>query len=168
MLRPEAMQQGWNAATAGATCAAARTAAGAAVLALALLAPVAAQTAPAAGGAGARVPLAQVAGVTEGLVLIEAGNLIRRRCDGISARLLAGLSFMSGLKDLAVRAGYSEAEIRAFIDDPDEKARVRALTDAWLAERGAARDNVPSLCALGLAEIATGTQLGRLLQGNGS
>ena len=105
-----------------------------------------------------------VAGVMDGLVLIEAGNVIRKSCPEIEANRLRGILFMLDLKNRASVAGYSDAEIRAFVDDPAEKARVEAAADRWLAERGARRGDPETLCRAGAAEIAANTQLGRLLR----
>ena len=135
----------------------------AAIVALSLV-PGAAQTAQQT----ARVAFHDIPGVTEGLLTVELGNVIRKRCPEISARFFAGVSFMFDLKGLAVAAGYSDAEIRAFVEDRAEEARIKALADTWLAARGAARTDGASLCAVGNAEIDAGTQLGRLLQRNGS
>ncbi len=58
---------------------------------------------------------------------------------------------------------YSEAEIRAFIDDPAEKARMRDEARAYLAGHGVTRGDAESYCRLGRAEIAAGSRIGQLI-----
>ena len=120
--------------------------------------------ASAAPGGGAPEGLREVPGITAGLVTVALGNAIRKGCPAIEARRIAGLLFMMDLKERASSAGYTDAEIRAFVDDPAEKARIMALADKWLADRGARRDDPDSLCRVGGGEISAGSTLGRLLR----
>ena len=133
----------------------------AAMLAVGLMQPALAQ-------AAGRPALRDIPGVTEGLLTVELGNVIRKRCPEISARFFAGVAFMFEIKGLASAAGYSDAEIRAFVEDRAEEGRIKALADAWLARRGASRGDAASLCRVGAEEIDARTQLGVLLQRDGS
>lgn len=102
--------------------------------------------------------------LTDGLVVVAAGGRIYRGCPTISPRRIQGIMFLMDLKSRAASYGYSDAEIRAFVDDPAEKARIEAIADAWLASRGTAKGDEAGLCRVGREEIAANTQIGRLLR----
>lgn len=102
--------------------------------------------------------------LTDGLVVVAAGGRIHRGCPTISPRKVQGLMFLMDLKSRASSYGYSDKEIRAFVDDPAEKARIEAIADAWLASRGTRKGDEAGLCRVGREEIAANTQIGRLLR----
>ncbi len=102
--------------------------------------------------------------LTDGLVVVAAGGRIHRGCPTISPRKVQGMLFLLDLKNRAASHGLSDKEIRAFVDDPAEKARIEAIADAWLAERGTAKGDEAGLCRVGREEIAANTQIGRLLR----
>jgi hypothetical protein len=133
-------------------------------MAMAMAAASVIMPAVAAPGGNPPTGLRDVPGITEGLVVVDLGNIIRKGCERIEARRVAGLLFMLDLKERASSAGFTDAEIRSFVEDPAEKARIRARADRWLADHGARRDRPETLCAVGAAEIAAKTQLGRLLR----
>ncbi|WP_112315778.1 DUF5333 domain-containing protein [Rhodovulum viride] len=132
--------------------------------AAALAATVALAAAATAEGAEARPALRDQAGIVEGLQVIATANMIRKQCPRIEARMLTAYGYMRGLKSRASRLGYSDAEIRAFVEDKAQKARVEGAARDWLAARGVRRDQPESYCPVGLAEIRARTEIGRLLR----
>lgn len=90
-----------------------RIAAAAAAL---LLAPL---TAAAQGDA--RAPLKEFAPVTAGLITIGMAHEIASRCDSITARRLRGIFQLNGLVVAARRAGYSDAEVEAYVETRPRK-----------------------------------------------
>lgn len=117
----------------------------------------------AAGAAHALQPLRENAYVNERLVAAQVGDIIRKTCPTIGARLLYAISQADKLEAWALKQGYSRDEIRAFIRDPGEKRRVRAEAEAYMAAHGVVVGDVESYCALGRAEIERGTITGSLL-----
>ena len=63
-----------------------------------------------------------------------------------------------------VRAqGYSEDAIDGYLDDKDEKHKIYAMAERYLAANGAKKDDVAGFCALGRKEIAANSIAGSLL-----
>jgi hypothetical protein len=108
-------------------------------------------------------PLGQVESVTEGLIQTAIAYEIGKVCDGIDGRRLAGIAFLWSLESEARRLGYSRDEIEAFIDDDAEKDRLEGIARERLAAKGAVEGQPETYCEVGRAEIAAGSQIGRLL-----
>lgn len=123
-----------------------------------------AATLAAAPAAADRVPLAQQSVITEGLIATAIAYEIGERCDSIDARILRGLTFLGSLRSEARRMGYSNAEIESFMNDRSEKTRLEAAAWQRFAELGGRRDDSASFCAVGQAQMAAGSQIGRLLR----
>lgn len=102
--------------------------------------------------------------VTEGLVLVAIGRRIIKGCDAIAPNKMRAFFFANGLKLRARDLGYTDGQIAAFIDDDAEKARIDALSDAWLKSRGTHKTDRQGLCRVGADEVTRGTQLGRMLR----
>jgi len=142
---PGAAGRGWRAAAL-------------ALLLAAGLAPLAA-----AGPGASRPPLGEVAYIWDWLFAAAVGDRIRNNCPTIAPRLFVVLRKRDELVEHARGLGYSEAEIRAFIDDPAEKVRMRDAARAYLARHGVTRGDAESYCRLGRAEIAAGSRIGQLI-----
>ena len=127
-------------------------------LALGLLAAL-----PAAVGAQDRPPLGQVEVIAEGLIDTAIAYEIGEKCDGIDGRRLQGIAFLWSLESEARRLGYSREEIRALIDDDEEKDRLEAIARERLRGMGAVEGEWETYCEVGREEIARGSQIGRLL-----
>lgn len=123
-------------------------------LVLALASPVAAE----------RVPLGQQPEITGGLVAVAIAYEIGEQCTLLSARMFRGLGYLNSLRSRARRLGYSAAEVQQFMDDRSEKRRLEALAWDQFAALGGQRDQPESFCAVGQAQIAADTQVGRLLR----
>jgi len=120
--------------------------------------------AAAGASAEARVPLQEDKIIDDGLTLVAIGNYLRKKCDDISPRFWKTYNFMTGLQARARDLGYSDAEIEAYLDDRDEKKRVKDRARAYLEARGADFDDPVTFCTVGRAEIAEGTSVGQFLK----
>ncbi len=114
--------------------------------------------------AEAKVPLPEEQHINEQLIAAAEGDLIRNNCPAISARMFVVFDKMLALKSYAEGKGYTEAEVKLFLKDKVQKARVKAAAVAYLASAGAVEGDGASYCAVGRAEIAKGTLLGSLLK----
>lgn len=126
------------------------------VLALALAANAAAASADAG--------LRNEADINEGLLIMAVADKIRRECGSIGGRLFRAQSFANDLEKAAMKRGYTQAEIDAYINNDREKQRVRERRNAYFQSRGASNLDAESLCVLGRAEIAQGSLIGHLLR----
>jgi hypothetical protein len=110
--------------------------------------------------------LRDVPAIDNALLAVGLADEIRKQCPKISARFIKALLFVNGLRDKAREMGYTDAEIDAYRESPKEKARVRALGEAYLAANNVTVGNIESYCALGRAEIEKSSQIGALLRVN--
>lgn len=127
-------------------------------LVIATLAGMAATSASALG------PLKDVAHVREGIITAGMALKIDEECSSVSVRLIRGMNFLEGLKSHAEGLGYTDAQIDAYLDDKAEENRLRAIAASRLASLGVVDGDAASYCSVGRAQIAEGTQLGRLLR----
>lgn len=114
--------------------------------------------------AEARPPLSDVAEIDDTLMVIAIADDIRKRCDGIDARLWRALRTIQALEARARDLGYSDDEIEAYVSADAEKARMRAKALAWLDGQGVDGGDAAALCAYGRQAIAQDTPVGRLLR----
>ena len=127
-------------------------------LALALLAAL-----PAVASAQDRPPLGQVEVITEGLINTAIAYELDRKCDGLDGRRLQGIAFLWSLESEARQLGYSRDEIRAFIDDDEEKDRLEEIARERLRGMGAVEGDWATYCEVGRKEIAKRSPIGVLL-----
>ena len=125
------------------------------LLILALAAPAFAETS---------TPLPEEAHINEQLIAAQAGEILRNTCPTIVARMFVVWDKAFMLRQYAIDKGYNEDEVRAFLKDPLQKARVLKAAQDYLSQAGAKPDDVPSYCAAGVAEIARGTLLGQIIR----
>jgi len=114
----------------------------------------------------AKPPLREVPRIYNGLYAIALADEIRQNCDSLNGRVLKAIGILRGLRRHANDLGYSDDEIRTFIDSDAEKDRMRAKGEAFLAANGVSYDNPDSFCTLGRAEIAKNSAIGALLKAN--
>jgi Family of unknown function (DUF5333) len=119
---------------------------------------------PAAAEEPQKVPLPQEAHINEQLVAAAAGDMLRKTCPSLSARMVVVWFALQDLEDYARAQGYTEEEVTVFLKDKDQKARVKAEAEAYLAAAGVVAGDEESYCAAGRAEIAAGTLVGSLLR----
>ena len=112
----------------------------------------------------AKVPLNQNQHITDSLVAGRVADVIRNSCSSISAKMFVALSKLDELKEYAIAEGYTEDEVKAFLKDKTEKARIKGLASAYLTKVGAVEGDEESYCKAGRDEIARGTLAGSLLR----
>lgn len=111
-----------------------------------------------------KVPLPEEAHINEQLIAAQAGDILRNTCPKASARMLVVWSKMWDLKSYAEDKGYTEPEVKAFLKDKAQKARVKAAAEAYLQAAGAVPGDVESYCQVGRDEVAKGTLLGQIIR----
>lgn len=114
--------------------------------------------------AASAASLAQETDINDALFVIAVANEIRKECDSISPRLFTAIGRMNDLKAEARRRGYSDDEIDAYVNDKEEKRKMRERRNDYIRAQGAIPDDGPSLCALGRTEIAKQSAIGALLK----
>ncbi|MEM6727753.1 MAG: DUF5333 domain-containing protein [Pseudomonadota bacterium] len=102
--------------------------------------------------------------IWHGLLAIAVGERIQSKCDSISPRMIRAINLRNQLISIARAAGFTDGEIRAFVEDPIATDNLKAQRDQYLAERGAMKGDDASYCAVGAREIAQNTAVGRLLK----
>ena len=112
----------------------------------------------------AQAALKDEAAINQGLLYLAAADKIRRECSSIGGRLFRAQSYASALKKAAAERGYSESEIDAYINSDVNKAAMRERRNAYFKSKGASNLDPASLCVLGQAEMASGSQIGQLLR----
>lgn len=120
----------------------------------------------AAGAAQAKQDLRDVPSVWNGLLNIGIANEIRETCPSISARMVRAALRLNSIQNEAEGMGYSQAEIDAFRKSEANKAAMRAEGEAYMKKNGVVKGDAETYCALGRAEIAKSSQIGRLLRAN--
>ncbi|MGR3494224.1 DUF5333 domain-containing protein [Citreimonas sp.] len=124
------------------------------LIAAALAAPVQAQSKP---------PLSQVPQIDDALMAIAIADDIRKRCDGIGARMVRAYITINGLKSKAQSMGYTDDEIEDYVTSKEEKARMKRKALAWLASQGVDGADTAQLCRFGERQIDRNSAIGRLL-----
>ncbi|SDY07460.1 DUF5333 domain-containing protein [Citreimonas salinaria] len=124
------------------------------LVAAALAAPVQAQSKP---------PLSQVPQIDDALMVIAVADDIRKRCDGIGARMVRAYITINNLKSQAQSLGYSDQEIDDYVTSKEEKARMKRKALAWLAAQGVDGTDTEQLCRFGQRQIDSNSAIGRLL-----
>jgi hypothetical protein len=116
--------------------------------------------------ASAQVPLAEEPHINEQLMAAAVGDAIRKTCPSISARMVTVYFKAKELEKYARNAGYQEAEVKAFLKDKTEKARIKSMAAEYMAANGVLKGNAATYCALGNAEIKKDSLIGSLLRSN--
>ena len=109
------------------------------------------------------VPLAEEPHINEQLIAAQAGDILRKTCPSVSARMFVVWEKASALQEYALAAGYSEEAVKLFLKDKAQKARVKAAAFDYLATIGVVEGDVESYCKAGRDEIARQTLVGSIL-----
>ena len=117
-----------------------------------------------AGATAANPEIGQIELISEGLINTAIAYEIDRVCDSIEPRTIEGINFLWSLKEHASELGYSDAEIRSFVDNEEEKARLEAIARQRLRDMGAIEGQPETYCTVGRAEMAGRTDIGRFLR----
>ena len=118
----------------------------------------------AAAPAFALEPLNTEKHINDSLIAGRVGDVIRQTCPSISAKMFVVLQKLNELEDYARGKGYAEADVKAFLKNKDEKARIKGMAEDYLKAAGAVEGDVESYCKVGRDEIAKGTLAGSLLR----
>ncbi len=102
--------------------------------------------------------------INDGLKVIAIADMIRKKCDSISPRMLRAYRFAKSLEAMAKAEGYSDDQIEAFVENKREKARVEGAAKAYLVSKGVTLSSPKSYCVAGRAEIERSSQVGQLLR----
>ena len=119
--------------------------------------------APMAAPVAARSP-GDIAEVREGLIAVAVGDMIQKNCGAISPRLVRVYTLRTQLIAAAREAGFTNAEIDAFVDNATVRAELEGVARQYLEERGVEPAEPKSYCDVGNLEIAQQTDVGRLLR----
>jgi len=114
--------------------------------------------------ATARIALSEDAHINNSLLAAAVGDEIRKNCDDISARMLTVFTKGKALEKYALNLGYTEDEIKAFLESKTERKRMKALRDAYLKNGGVVKGDSATYCILGQKEIAADSLTGQLLR----
>ncbi|CUH80412.1 hypothetical protein TRM7557_02881 [Tritonibacter multivorans] len=112
----------------------------------------------------AKPSLRDVAAIENPLFAVAVAQEVAEQCDTIAARTFKGLRLLYSLRSTANGLGYSDREIRAYIDSDQEKARMRAKGERLLRQNGVNLDDPETFCAYGRAEIQKNSAIGVLLR----
>lgn len=102
--------------------------------------------------------------LNQGLLVAAVAEKIQRECGTIGARMFKARNFANYLKDQAESRGYTMAEIEAYVDDSEEKRKMRERRNEYFKSKGASNLDPDSLCVLGHAEIKQNSPVGQLLR----
>jgi len=91
---------------------------------------------------------------------------ISEKCPSIKARKMKALGMAWKLRSRANNLGYSDAEIRAYVESDSEKTRMRSKGESFLKANGVDYGNPQTFCTYGHAEIAKSSAVGALLKAN--
>lgn len=119
---------------------------------------------PGFASADGTVPLPEEAHINEQLIAGAAGDILRKTCPTISARMFVVWDKLYALRNYAIDQGYTEPEVKAFLADKEQKARVKAAAMDYLVAAGVVEGDVDSYCQAGRDEIAKGTLLGQIIR----
>ena len=102
--------------------------------------------------------------IESGLLIIAIGDIVRDYCPSFEARRVRGVAFLNGLVNRARQLGYNLDEIRFYVENEEEKARVKARARQWLLQQEGDFERPETLCQIARNEIAKNTQIGRLIR----
>lgn len=114
--------------------------------------------------AQAKPHLSDVAEIENILFAAAIAHEVSEKCASISARRMKAIGMAWQLRARANDLGYSDAEIRAYVDSDAEKSRMRAKGEAFLKQNGVSYSDPETFCAFGRAEIAKSSAIGALLK----
>jgi hypothetical protein len=106
-------------------------------------------------------PLPENPTVTERLMSARVADRIRKECGELSARIVYAFGEARELKRWTLKQGYSEEAVEAFLDDKEQRKRIYALAEDYLAANGATDE--AGFCALGKSEIEKKSYIGSFL-----
>lgn len=115
------------------------------------------------GPALALEPLSQERYINDRLIAARIADRIRRECPSIQGRLIYAYSQARALERYALDKGYSRDQVKTFLDSKEERKRIYAVAEDYMARNGVVAGDPQSFCRLGMQEIAGRTVTGSLL-----
>ncbi|WP_460274576.1 DUF5333 domain-containing protein [Celeribacter sp. ULVN23_4] len=109
-------------------------------------------------------PLREVKEIDQNMLWAALAVEVSDECPTIEVKKIKGLSFLWGLKNKASSMGYSDDEIRAYVESDKEEARIRKLGEEVIRHAGFDPKTEQGLCGFGEAEIAKGSIVGSFLR----
>jgi len=91
---------------------------------------------------------------------------ISENCTSLAPRRLKALGMAWRLRGRANDLGYSDGEIRAYVESDVEKARIRDKGEKFLKANGVDYAKPETFCAYGRAQIEQSSAIGVLLRAN--
>ncbi|WP_234450844.1 MULTISPECIES: DUF5333 domain-containing protein [unclassified Paracoccus (in: a-proteobacteria)] len=113
--------------------------------------------------AAALEPLSQERYINDRLIAARIADRIRRECPTLGARMIYAYSQARALERYALDKGYSRAQVDAFLDSKEDRRRIYAVAEDYMARNGVKKGDPESYCRLGRQEMAGGTVTGSLL-----
>ena len=104
----------------------------------------------------AKQGLAAETHITEGLIAISMADTVRNECVTISAQWIPAMLYLNSLKQHAIELGYTASEIKAFINNENEKEHLLEVARTRFEKLGAVTDVPSSYCGIGLNDIDPG------------
>ncbi len=108
-------------------------------------------------------PINQEEHINDSLIAAAVGALILENCASIKPRYFVIAGKVKALESYALDQGYTEDQVDAFLDDKEEKKRVRREANAYLRALGVVKDDPDTYCAAGKTEIANQTLTGEMI-----
>lgn len=112
----------------------------------------------------ANPPLRDVQEIDDTLYYIAIANEIDENCDRIKGRRTKAIGKMYQLRAHANKLGYSDSEIRSYVESKSEQNRMRKKGEKYLAANGVTYESPDSFCRLGRKEIARSSAIGVYLR----
>ncbi|PRY95030.1 hypothetical protein BCF33_0642 [Hasllibacter halocynthiae] len=113
--------------------------------------------------AHARTP-SDIPEVVERLLVVGMADELREQCGDVSARVVRAIGYLRETAQVALDAGFTRAEVEAYVDDDAEKERLRGIAHRLLLDLGVQEGDEASYCAVARGQIEGGTAVGRLLR----
>lgn len=114
--------------------------------------------------AEAKPPLREVKEIDDPLYYIAVASEIDKYCGSIAGLRMKAISKMYQLRARANDLGYSDGEIRSYVESKAEQNRMRKKGEAYLAANGVSYSKPDTFCALGKKEIARSSAIGIYLK----
>lgn len=112
----------------------------------------------------AKPSLRDVPEIESSLFSVALAKEVTKYCDSLGARYLKGLGQLRRLRTRANQLGYTDTEIRAYVESDSEKARMRAKGERYLKANGVDYGTPETFCVFGRAEIDKSSAIGALLR----
>ncbi|KAE9629673.1 hypothetical protein FEE96_04195 [Parasedimentitalea maritima] len=116
------------------------------------------------GVASAKPSLRDVPQVENIIFAAAVAHEVSEKCGSIKSRRMKALGMAWDLRSYANKLGYSDSEIRAYVESDVEKARMRNKGERFLKANGVDYGSPETFCVFGHAEIEKSSAIGALLR----